>query len=131
MAPTNTAAYLEAKKSPKVVVRSAPYTSAKVGQIVIKNHAVAINPIDWLVQERGDIMFGWLKYPFIMGTDQAGEVVEIGPGVSRFKVGDRVIGHAAGTNENINDPAQGSFQEYTVLLEHMSSKIPDDMSYEK
>ncbi|KAE8445417.1 hypothetical protein EG329_013430 [Mollisiaceae sp. DMI_Dod_QoI] len=131
MAPTNTAAYLESKKSPKLVVRSAPYTSAKAGQIVVKNHALAINPLDWLVQERGDIMFGWLAYPFIMGTDVSGEVVEVGAGVSRFKVGDRVIGHCMGTNQDINEPAQGGFQEYSVLLENVTSKIPDDLSYDK
>jgi NADPH:quinone reductase-like Zn-dependent oxidoreductase len=130
MAPTNTAAYLEAKKSPKLVVRDAPYPTLKAGQIVIKNHALAINPVDWLVQERGDIMFGWLKYPFIMGTDVAGEVVEVGPDVTRFNIGDRVIGHCAGTNENINDSAQAGFQEYVLLLEHMSSRIPGSISYE-
>ncbi|KAF8860544.1 putative alcohol dehydrogenase [Acephala macrosclerotiorum] len=129
--PTNTAAYLEHKKSPKLVVRSAPYTPAKASQIVVKNHGIAINPLDWLVQERGDMTFSWLKYPFIMGSDVAGEVVEVGPGVERFKIGDRMIGHCAGTNENINESAQGGFQEYTVLLDHMSAKIPDSMSYEK
>ena len=129
--PTNTAAYLQSKKAPKLTVRSAPYTPAKASQIVIKNHAIAINPLDWLVQERGDIMFGWLKYPFIMGTDVAGEVVEVGSAVTRFKIGDRVIGFCTGTNENINDAAQSGFQEYTVVLDHMSAKIPGSMSYEK
>lgn len=66
-----------------------------------------------------------------MGSDIAGEVVEVGPGVDRFKIGDRVIGHCAGSNENINDAAQEGFQEYTVLLEHMSARIPDSMTYEK
>ncbi|CZR65685.1 related to oxidoreductase [Phialocephala subalpina] len=129
--PANTAAYLQSKKAPKLTVRSAPYTPAKASQIVIKNHAIAINPLDWLVQERGDIMFGWLKYPFIMGIDVAGEVVEVGSAVTRFKIGDRVIGFCTGTNENINDAAQSGFQEYTVVLDHMSAKIPDSMSYEK
>ncbi|KUJ14570.1 putative alcohol dehydrogenase [Mollisia scopiformis] len=131
MAPKNRAAYLEAKMSPKLVVRSAPYTSAKAGQIVIKNHALAINPLEWLIQERGNIMFGWLKYPFVLGADNAGEVVEVGPGVTRFKIGDRVLGHCAGTSEPINDSAQGGFQEYTVLLEHMSTPIPESISYER
>jgi NADPH:quinone reductase-like Zn-dependent oxidoreductase len=44
--------------------------------IVVKNAAVAINPIDSLIQSRGDIMFTYLKYPFILGCDIAGEVVE-------------------------------------------------------
>lgn len=133
MAPTNSAAYLEAKQSPKLIIRSAPYTSAKEDQIVIKNHALAINPIDWLVQERGDLLYTWLAYPFILGTDVSGEVVEVGTGVSRFKVGDRVLGFGflVGSAKKINDPAKGGFQEYTVLLSHMAAKIPDSVTYER
>ena len=29
-----------------------------------------------------------------------------------------------------NDPAQGAFQQYTVLLEQMAAPIPDSMPYE-
>jgi D-arabinose 1-dehydrogenase-like Zn-dependent alcohol dehydrogenase len=33
-------------------------------------------------------MFSWIKYPFIFGHDNAGEVVEVGSSVTRFKVGE-------------------------------------------
>jgi len=32
------------------------------------------------------------KYPYIPGCDVAGEVYEVGPGVTNFKKGDRVMG---------------------------------------
>ena len=92
--------------------------------------AVAINPIDWILQDMGTMMFSWLKHPFISGLDCAGEVVEIGPGVNRFKVGDRVVGHANATDQNCNSPAHGAFQTYTVLLVQAASPIPSTMSYE-
>src|ERR1700761_1401401 len=50
MAPSNRAAYLvSAKKSP-LEVRSAPYTKPDPGQITIKTHAVATNPLDFIKQ---------------------------------------------------------------------------------
>jgi NADPH:quinone reductase-like Zn-dependent oxidoreductase len=45
--PSNAAAWLVAKHA-KLEVKSAPYTSPREDEIVIKNHAVAINPIDWM-----------------------------------------------------------------------------------
>lgn len=78
----------------------------------------------------GKMMFSWLKYPCILGVDTAGEVVEIGPGVTRFKVGDRVVGHANGTDKQYNSPAHGAFQTYTVLLVNAASPIPQTLSYE-
>ena len=91
---------------------------------------MAINPIDWIIQDMGKMMFSSLKYPFILGFDTAGEVVEVGPGVTRFKVGDRVVGHANGTDEKYNSPAHGAFQLYTVLLVNAASSIPSTLSYE-
>jgi threonine dehydrogenase-like Zn-dependent dehydrogenase len=38
---------------------------------------------------------------------------------------------AAGTSEKINNSSQGAFQAYPVLLDHMTSPIPDRISYEE
>lgn len=126
---TNTAAWLGAKHA-KLEVTSAPYTSPREDEIVVKNHAVAINPIDWIIQVAGNIIFSWIKYPFVLGVDLAGEVVEVGKAVTRFKVGDRVLGHAVGTDKNPNTSAESAFQTYTVLLAHMAAPIPSTMPYE-
>lgn len=88
--PQNRAAWIPAKKAIPFKVFDAPYTSPGRGQVVVKNTAAAINPFDWALQYTGPIVAGHIKYPFIFGTDVAGEVVEIGPGVTRFAVGDRV-----------------------------------------
>ncbi len=61
----------------------------------------------------------------------AGEVVEVGSHITRFKTSDRVIGHAIGQAENHNSPSEGAFQTFTVLQAHMTSPIPSDLSYEK
>jgi len=127
--PTNTAAWLGPKHA-KLEVASAPYTHPRENEIVVKNRAVAINPIDWIIQIVGNLVFSWIKYPFILGSDLAGEVVEVGTAVTRFKVGDRVLGHAVGTDKKRNSAAEGAFQTYTVVLAHMAAPIPSDLSYE-
>jgi len=127
--PSNTAAWLVAKHT-KLEVKPAPYTSPRKNEIVVRNHAVAINPVDWMKPYIGDFMFSWMKYPFVLGCDLAGEVVEVGSGVSRFKPGDRVLGHAVGLDKKRNTPAEGAFQDYTVVLAHMAAPIPSTMSYE-
>ena len=125
--PTNTAAWLGAKKA-KLEVKPAPYTRPRADEIVVKNHAVAINPIDWIIQVAS--VYRWITYPFVLGSDVAGEVVEVGNAVTRFKVGDRVLGHAVGTDKDSNSSAEGAFQTYTVLLANMAAPIPRTMPYE-
>ena len=128
-ASANTAAWLGAKHG-RLEVKPAPYTHPRNGEIVVRNRAVAINPIDWIKQCAGNFLFSWIKYPFVLGSDLAGEVVAVGSGVSRFKVGDRVLGHAVGVDKKRNNPAEGAFQDYTVVLAHMASPIPSSMSFE-
>ena len=69
--PINAAAWLKTRKAKTLVVESAPYTSPKQDEVVIKNHAVAINPVDWILKDVGDTAFGWLKYPFIVSLPLA------------------------------------------------------------
>lgn len=126
--PSNTAVWLPGKRG-RLEIGPAPYTLPRPGEIVVRNHAVAINPVDWLTLSIGDVIFPWIKYPFVLGSDVAGEVVEVGEGVSRLKVGDRVLGHAVGLDKARNSPAEGAFQNYTVLLAHMTSPVPDRMAY--
>jgi NADPH:quinone reductase-like Zn-dependent oxidoreductase len=56
--------------------------------VVIKNAFVAINPVDWKIQEYAPPS---QKYPDILGRDIAGEIVAVGEDITRLKVGQRVI----------------------------------------
>jgi len=112
------------------VVKATNYPSPGQNEIVVKNCAIAINPLDWLKQTTGDLMFSWIKYPFILGSDLAGEVVEVGKSVTRFKIGDRVIGHAVGLDKRSNKSSECAFQEYTVIRTNLASPIPSSMPYE-
>lgn len=125
----NHAAWLT-KKYGKLEVKPAPYTPPGENEMVVRNHAVAINPVDGYKQRVGNLIFSWVKYPFILGGDVAGEVVEVGKGVHRFKAGDRVLAQALGMDRKCNRAAEGAFQQYTVVRAHLAAPIPDDMPYE-
>jgi len=127
--PENNALWLKAKRAP-FAVGPAPYTPPGAGEIVVRVRAVAVNPMDRLQQTLGDIITPWTAYPFVTGSDVAGEVVEIGGGVSRFRIGDRVLGFAAGADKQRNRAAEGAFQTYVVLLAHMAAPMPDALSFE-
>ncbi|KLU93158.1 hypothetical protein MAPG_12096 [Magnaporthiopsis poae ATCC 64411] len=68
------------------VIEEQPMPVPGPGEILIRNRAIALNPIDW---KRRDRNF-WITYPAILGLDAAGEVAALGPDVKDFKVGDRV-----------------------------------------
>ena len=126
--PTNEAAWMVAKNRP-LQVKPAPYPEPGPGEIVVRNRAVAVNPVDWMVQYTGGLVFGWIKYPFVLGSDLAGEVMAIGEGISAVKVGDRVLAMAAGAVKQRNRASEGAFQAYTVVLERLTTVIPDTVSY--
>ncbi|KAH7411499.1 oxidoreductase [Cadophora sp. MPI-SDFR-AT-0126] len=125
--PKNFAAILPSPLA-QLEVASAPYPECGDEELIIKNHVVAINPVDWKIQSPMGRNFN-LTYPVILGEDVAGEVVEVGSKIkSRFFVGDRVMAHPLGL---ANGPAYGGFQLYPVLKAATVSKIPDSISFEE
>jgi NADPH:quinone reductase-like Zn-dependent oxidoreductase len=127
--PENTALWIAAKRGP-FTVGPAPYTAPGADELVVRVRAVAVNPVDRLQQTLGDLFTPWTPYPFVVGSDVAGEVVEVGRDVTRFRVGDRVVGYAAGSDKGRNRAAEGGFQHYVVLVAHMTSPLPDAVSFE-
>lgn len=131
MTPQNQAAWIPSKGAVSLQVGDAPYTTPGPGQIVVKNGAVGINPFDWVLQYQGSILASHLNYPMVLGIDVAGTVFDVGPGVTRFKIGDRVAGCAFSIAKESNDAAEGAFQLYTVLREYMVAPIPDNVTDEQ
>jgi len=65
------------------------------------------------------------KFPYVIGTDGAGTVAEVGQGVSRFKKGDRVYALA------LANPKGGFYAEYIALLADNVSPVPDKLTTEQ
>jgi NADPH2:quinone reductase len=89
------AAYIEQTGSPEVIkVGELPDAQPGPGQVLVKVHAVALNPIDLYI--RSGLVAMPLAFPYVIGCDVAGTVTKLGPDATRFKVGDRVWGSNQG-----------------------------------
>ncbi|THV46183.1 hypothetical protein BGAL_0408g00050 [Botrytis galanthina] len=87
----NKAAWIKTSGANPLVIEDAPIPHPGPGELVIKNSVVAINPVDWRIQDHGRYLN---KYPFILGEDTAGTVEAVGEGVVGFQKGQRVIAYA-------------------------------------
>lgn len=69
-----------------------PKPSAGDGQVLVRVGAAGVNGIDWKFRE-GLVQKAFpVQLPAVLGIELAGTVEAVGPGGSRFKVGDRVMG---------------------------------------
>ena len=98
---------------------------------MVRVRAVAVNPVDAISGFFYRIILPWLTFPAVIGADVAGEIVEVGTNVTRLRPGDRVLGHAVGLERSRNRAAEGAFQKYTVLMEHMVAPVPENASFEQ
>lgn len=80
----------------KLEVRNLPDPKAGPNQIKVRMTGASINPIDWKLRSGAFKAMMPLEFPAVLGRDASGEVVEVGPGVTAFKIGDRVMGLAWG-----------------------------------
>jgi NADPH:quinone reductase-like Zn-dependent oxidoreductase len=76
-------------------VRDVAVPQAGPGQLRVRVTAAGLNPMDWFMTSDAQTAarFG-LSLPCGFGTDFAGVVDQVGDGVTRFAVGDRVFGGA-------------------------------------
>ncbi|CAI5477227.1 unnamed protein product [Closterium sp. Yama58-4] len=63
------------------------------GEVLVRVRAASINPGDWKLQS-GLIPFLPRRFPATAGFDLAGNVVAVGPGVTKYSVGEAVFGRA-------------------------------------
>lgn len=118
------AAYIE-KTGPADVIQFGDLPTPKItgSQVLVKTGAVAVNPIDTYV--RGGLVAGQLPVPFIIGSDLAGTIEEVGPQAKRFQKGDRVWGSCQGLLGR-----QGTFAEYCAVDEGWLYPTPAGVSDE-
>lgn len=89
-------------------------------QVLVRVHAASINPIDWKTLNGNLSFIARFSFPHTPGKDVAGVVVDVGSGVKRFQIGDKVYG-----NLGMND---GSYAEYVRADESLFSIKPKNLT---
>lgn len=89
------------------------------GQIKIKQHACGVNFIDTYF--RIGMYPSPVGMPFVSGNEGAGQITEVGPGVTDLKVGDRVAYVVP----------LGGYSAERLLPAERAVKLPDNISYEQ
>ena len=77
-----------------LVYEDAPKPQPKEGEVLVRVHAVGINPPDWYLRDGYSALPPeWrpqVSFPLILGTDISGVVEAVADDVERFSVGDEV-----------------------------------------
>ncbi|MGW3917140.1 NADP-dependent oxidoreductase [Streptomyces sp. NPDC005070] len=88
-------------------------------EVLVEVKAAGVNPVDWKMRAAG----GLGDPPFSVGWDLSGVVAAVGPGVTRFKVGDEVFGMPRFPSE------AGAYANYvTAPSRHLAAK-PSRLSH--
>ena len=94
------------------------------GQVSVCVRAAAANPYDWKIRNGEMKMMSGRKFPQGVGHDFAGVVQAVGDGVTRFDVGDAVLGAA-------QIKGGGAFAEVVIAQEKGLAKKPAALSFEE
>jgi len=99
------------------------------GHVVIRVGATSFNYHDvFTVRGMPGIK---VPLPMIIGLDMAGEIVEIGAGVSAWKVGDRVLVNPVNRKKGLmGEMMHGGLAEKCLVAEHQLIRMPEGVSFE-
>lgn len=89
------------------------------GEVLIRNRAIGVHPVDLAVRGALHPFHRNVTPPYIPGVEAAGEVMEVGPGVEGFHVGQRACGRCIG----------GAYAEVVRLGAVWSLGLPDSYSF--
>ena len=106
-----------------------PDPAPGAGDVVVRVRATALNYHD--VFTRRGMPGIRIPMPAIMGLDVAGEIVALGPGVSGWQVGDRVLGDPINRVEGglTGETVHGGLAEFCRLRAHQLVAIPDGIDF--
>ncbi|MGA8232259.1 MAG: NADPH:quinone reductase [Candidatus Acidiferrales bacterium] len=89
-------------------------------QVVIRNHAAGVNPVDTYI--RAGTYARKPSLPYTPGLDAAGVVERVGASVKGFKVGDRVY---------VMMPATGTYAQQVLCEENSVHSLPEHVSFKQ
>ena len=97
-----------------------PKPAPEPGQVLVAVAAATVNPTDLGFRQGGRALPEAMTPPYIPGMDLAGVVDSVGPGVSRWQAGDRVMAAVSPW-----EPGGGAQAEYRVVDSDQLALVPD------
>ena len=101
-----------------------PKPIPKEGQILVAVSSASINAFDWKIRSGMYQKMMPLQFPFTMGGDYTGKVVEVGQGVSDFTIGEEVYGQAI-----ILNGGTGTMAEFVAANTKNSAMKPKSANF--
>jgi NADPH:quinone reductase-like Zn-dependent oxidoreductase len=98
------------------------------GQLLIKNHAIALQPLDAKMLITGYGPAASLEYPAVLGTGGAGVVQEVGEGVTGIARGDRVVFDTKAYVQFDENRKQGTWQQQVICDAGTVAKVCSNAS---
>jgi NADPH:quinone reductase-like Zn-dependent oxidoreductase len=113
----------------ELVVTEHPMPQAAEGQVVIRVRASSFNYHDvFTVRGMPGIK---VPLPVIIGLDMAGEIAEVGPGVTGWKAGDRVLVNPLNKKKGLmGEMLDGGMAEYCAVSAGQLIAMPAAVSFE-
>ncbi|APD08856.1 MULTISPECIES: zinc-binding dehydrogenase [Thermus] len=102
--------------------RDLPVPEPGPGEVLVRNLAVAVNPVDAKIRAAG--RWAGVEPPFVLGYDAAGVVAKVGPGVKDLQEGDEVYY----TPEIFGNP-HGTYAEFTRVPASLVARKPRNLSF--
>lgn len=99
-----------------------PRPAPGAGEVLVQIFASGVNPIDFKIRT-GAAPYAEPELPAILGTDLAGVVVEVGPDVTDFKLGDEVYGLTGGVRG-----MPGTLAEFAAVDARLLAPKPKNLS---
>src|ERR1700688_2129017 len=110
------------------VVDDYPTPKAAEGEVVIRVRAASFNYHDvFTVRGMPGIK---VPLPVVIGLDMAGEIAEVGAGVTGWKVGDRVLVNPLNKKKGLmGEMLDGGMEEYCLVGADQLVAMPDGVSF--
>ena len=105
----------------QLVVEQIPRPVPQAGEILVRVYAAGVNPIDWKIRKGLFKDVRPLRLPVIPGSELAGVVEMLGPGVTRFEKGQAVYGRGG----------QGTYADYAIIAAESLAPKPGNISFDQ
>lgn len=103
-------------------LRDLPVPEPRDGEVRIRVRAAGLNPVDFKLREGKLKPITRLSMPIVLGSELAGTVDALGPGVTRLAVGDEVFARVA-------KDQLGAFAEWCCVREELVALKPTSIDF--